>query len=193
MIQCVVCEDWYHSLHLNAEAPTSYSYSEMICGDCMQKNSFLGDYKGLAGPNLDQDEASASVDSAPSGEHSQEAKRPRLSEDACKRPKPEQNSDAHDVATFWKGNWRLNLCECSVCMKMYTDLKVEFLIDQEDTSHFYEEKGKRNEGPSSYMASLEALGTLPRVNQIDAISNYNRMKDKLFEFLQVMRDFMLHE
>lgn len=34
------------------------------------------------------------------------------------------------------------------------------------------------------MESLEALSSLPRVNQIDAITSYNQMKEKLFEFLQ---------
>lgn len=190
MIQCVICEDWLHSLHLNADVPGSNAYDEMICGECMKKNYFLADYKCLAitvVEALDNNDSAALVDSlndsAPDGELSHESKKPKLSEDACVRPK--RTSDGRDIATFWKGNWRQSLCKCSACLKLYTDLKVEFLIDPEDTTHFYEEKGKGNEGTSSYMASLEALGTLPRVNQIDAISGYNRMKDKLFEFLQV--------
>jgi E3 ubiquitin-protein ligase UBR7 len=48
----------------------------------------------------------------------------------------------------------------------------------------YEEKGKSNVKPTAYETSMEALSTLPRVNQIDAISGYNHMKDKLFEYLQ---------
>ncbi|XP_078591609.1 putative E3 ubiquitin-protein ligase UBR7 [Branchiostoma floridae x Branchiostoma japonicum] len=44
MIQCVVCEDWYHGRHLSCSPPTSVSYQEMICGACMKRCSFLWAY-----------------------------------------------------------------------------------------------------------------------------------------------------
>lgn len=45
MIQCVICEDWYHTRHLNSSfIPKVESYSEMICGNCMEKFDFLKDY-----------------------------------------------------------------------------------------------------------------------------------------------------
>jgi E3 ubiquitin-protein ligase UBR7 len=69
-------------------------------------------------------------------------------------------------------------------MKLYEEKNVQYLIDQEDTVLFYEEKGKNKPKTSIYDSSLAALSTLDRVNQVDAITSYNRMKDKLFEFLQ---------
>ena len=48
MIQCIGCEDWYHSRHLNAKMPSANAYSEMICEMCMEKNEFLRYYVGLS-------------------------------------------------------------------------------------------------------------------------------------------------
>ncbi|XP_035908786.1 putative E3 ubiquitin-protein ligase UBR7 [Anopheles stephensi] len=47
MIQCVVCEDWYHMRHLDVEEPKSAKdYGEMVCGGCMEANPFLKHYVG---------------------------------------------------------------------------------------------------------------------------------------------------
>ncbi|XP_076443083.1 putative E3 ubiquitin-protein ligase UBR7 [Babylonia areolata] len=45
MIQCVVCEDWYHGRHLGTEVPENDSYQEMICRGCMAKHPFLWAYQ----------------------------------------------------------------------------------------------------------------------------------------------------
>ncbi|XP_071963957.1 putative E3 ubiquitin-protein ligase UBR7 [Antedon mediterranea] len=44
MIQCVVCEDWYHGRHLGIGPPEYMDYQEMICTTCMDKHSFLWAY-----------------------------------------------------------------------------------------------------------------------------------------------------
>lgn len=50
MIQCIVCEDWYHTRHLNgAVVPDIDDYSEMMCHFCTEKlSSFLAYYRGYA-------------------------------------------------------------------------------------------------------------------------------------------------
>lgn len=191
MIQCVLCEDWYHSLHLNRKVPVSDAYDEMICPECMEKQSLLKDYVGLSIFEIEDADGSAvlnvtSLDESvlnETGESSPSGKRIKLSDEACVRPQ-QASRHVRNSATFWKEGWRKNLCKCSGCMKLYEEQKIDFLYDLEDTTHFYEEKGKGKEIPSDYLASLEALSSLPRVNQIDAISSYNQMKEKLFEFLQ---------
>uniref|UniRef100_H2YJI1 UBR-type domain-containing protein n=1 Tax=Ciona savignyi TaxID=51511 RepID=H2YJI1_CIOSA len=38
MIQCVVCEDWFHGRHLGAtKVPPGMEYSEMVCFDCTKR------------------------------------------------------------------------------------------------------------------------------------------------------------
>lgn len=44
MIQCITCEDWYHSRHLKLSKPVPEKYAEMICYLCMEKYDFLGYY-----------------------------------------------------------------------------------------------------------------------------------------------------
>lgn len=196
MIQCVVCEDWFHGLHLNAKVPPSEAYGEMICGSCVDKNDFIADYSGLF-VNIVEKEADLNTSSIlnvtsldesgtkrPAEDEcaSNSAKKVKLSDDACTRPKRSEERTP-GTAIFWTDG-RAHLCKCTDCLKLYADLKVDFITDMEDTTQFYEEKGKSQAKPSNYTASMDALSSLPRVNQIDAISSYNRMKDKLFEFLQ---------
>lgn len=193
MIQCIVCEDWFHSRHLNAKVPDTNLYSEMICGACGENNDFLLDYAGDAVQVVNEtlNDSTLNItsldESTVANEADEEvaAKKIKLSDDACHRPKAVLNGDMRGKATFWRDEWRKNLCKCLKCLKMYDEKKVEFLIDLEDTTHCYEEKGKEK-GPkkSMYENQLDALATLPHVNQINAISSYTRMKDKLFEFLQ---------
>ncbi|KAF2882349.1 hypothetical protein ILUMI_23833 [Ignelater luminosus] len=47
MIQCIICEDWYHSRHLGVEIP-SQNYSEMICEACVGKHQFILHYNGMS-------------------------------------------------------------------------------------------------------------------------------------------------
>ncbi|XP_053330705.1 putative E3 ubiquitin-protein ligase UBR7 [Spea bombifrons] len=44
MIQCVVCEDWFHGRHLGASPPEHLEFQEMICQGCMERCAFLWAY-----------------------------------------------------------------------------------------------------------------------------------------------------
>ncbi|XP_053553505.1 putative E3 ubiquitin-protein ligase UBR7 [Bombina bombina] len=53
MIQCVVCEDWFHGRHLGAVPPEDADYQEMVCQVCMNRCSFLWTYAAqLAVPTV---------------------------------------------------------------------------------------------------------------------------------------------
>jgi E3 ubiquitin-protein ligase UBR7 len=49
MIQCTICEDWFHSHHLpcfnQKQTPNEDEYDEMICPMCMSNNDFLWNYQ----------------------------------------------------------------------------------------------------------------------------------------------------
>ncbi|XP_031571472.1 putative E3 ubiquitin-protein ligase UBR7 [Actinia tenebrosa] len=51
MIQCVVCEDWYHSRHLGSLPPAEGDFQEMICDACMERCPFLQAYLSLSAPS----------------------------------------------------------------------------------------------------------------------------------------------
>lgn len=203
MIQCAVCEDWYHSLHLNATVPKSSAYGEMICEGCMKKNEFLADYIGFSvsvieGENEKDDSKvvieSTNNSSADGESSSHETKKIKLSEDACVRPKSDLMREAVGKTVFWKGGWRQNLCKCPACLKIYTDLKVEFLSDPEDTTHFYEEKGKGNEGPSSsYDASMEALGNYYLQSSYKIFVLFNHLQEIFLVSIKSMQSLAIIE
>uniref|UniRef100_A0A182J055 Uncharacterized protein n=1 Tax=Anopheles atroparvus TaxID=41427 RepID=A0A182J055_ANOAO len=47
MIQCIMCEDWYHMRHLDLDEPKNEkTYAEMICGTCMETYPFFRNYVG---------------------------------------------------------------------------------------------------------------------------------------------------
>ncbi|XP_010877159.1 putative E3 ubiquitin-protein ligase UBR7 [Esox lucius] len=44
MIQCIICEDWYHPRHLACVVEDSDELQEMVCETCMNKAPFLWTY-----------------------------------------------------------------------------------------------------------------------------------------------------
>ncbi|CAB1330953.1 unnamed protein product [Coregonus sp. 'balchen'] len=44
MIQCIICEDWYHPRHLGCTVEDSEELQEMVCETCMNKAPFLWTY-----------------------------------------------------------------------------------------------------------------------------------------------------
>ncbi|KAL7740277.1 hypothetical protein ACLKA6_014537 [Drosophila palustris] len=70
-------------------------------------------------------------------------------------------------------------------MELYKEQAVLFLLDAEDSAKSYEERGmKRAKDNSSYEQGIRALASMGHSQQIDAITEYNRMKDKLKDYLQ---------
>lgn len=225
MIQCIICEDWYHSLHLDTDPSASHDYFEMICGPCVDRVDFLKDYTGLcvtaitsASGGVDESllnvttEGDTSVqlkkdsgeEKTATGEEKKEgegdsgpdAKKVKLDDSEaasssaasappvkCKRP----TNPGHykKGATFWPDDWREQLCVCSDCKSLYSQLKVEYLVDTEDTVKWYGDVGMKKLAAkeSDYDRGMRQLGSLDRVRQIDAITAYNSMKDRLKTYL----------
>lgn len=101
----------------------------------------------------------------------------------CKRP---LNKIQHKIGTasFWPLNWRKHLCKCTFCYTIYENLNVTFLTDLEDTVLSYEEKGLAKARETNYDHGInKALSKLNHTTKIDVITGYNRLKDKLKEFL----------
>ena len=48
MVQCVICEDWFHGRHLGGgEIPSEEDYEELTCDSCMDRCTFLHFYSDL--------------------------------------------------------------------------------------------------------------------------------------------------
>lgn len=226
MLQCAICEDWYHLEHLGLKVKKLRNdYHETICPGCMRKHDFLQDYTGLALKRLEEldqadilvetddklksdldksiseimnisgdvengdiaepntSEPAVSDEKAATNGNEPPLKKQKIDpKTACKRPKIKTEWDA-DVATFWPVDWRLALCKCKECFALYEAANVTFLLDTEDSAAHYEEKGKNKGRETCYEQGIRALSTIGRTQQIDAITEYNRMKDKLKDYL----------
>lgn len=271
MIQCILCEDWFHSRHLNAQLPDLNGFDEMICDECTTKNEFLNYYSDYcitpkeivnetindnsvsdASANNSIDESTADInvtdaneattstgnepdlnpktekpeemlkaelnkciqdiidinksniktetectskrsictectliDDAPPNKKFKADTEPSSSNSVC--CKPTNSLKTFTGASFWKIEWRSKLCKCIKCLDMYRQNGVEYLIDEDDTVHAYQEKGKAKAANQATLSehdqTLSALSGLDRVAQIEAIMAYNKLKQKLTEFL----------
>ncbi|CAH0714726.1 unnamed protein product, partial [Brenthis ino] len=120
-----------------------------------------------------------------------ETKKPKLDTESKHCLRPRGVKKVYKGATFWPSNFRQKLCSCPECISMYKDLSVLFLTDPEDTVSAYENLGKDiiNGKPlTQYEKGLEALSSLDRIQQINALTEYNKMRDKLLDFLKSFKD-----
>jgi len=207
MIQCVVCEDWYHGRHTGmgqGGPPDDSTYAEMVCAGCVARLPFLQFYSGLAVTKVVREE-----DDAVNVEEKEEdiAKE---SEDECGKVDPvaghgdgetklDNNTvssvcpltkpapDTHTTTSmFLPMGWRSGLCKCSSCSKLYLATKTTFLTEEADTVHYYESQARERKGVLEQ--GMEALGQLDRVKQVEAIHSYNNMKENLMEYLAKFAD-----
>lgn len=209
MIQCIICEDWYHTRHLGVEIPSA-SYAEMICEGCVRQHEFLLHYDGLVVKKTSQESGEEVVEvtdtvETPKTENyldvtstvndvSDKEEVPKelgdvlsKSQDviaaitACKMPKQKS-----EVATkFYPDiNWRQQLCTCVTCLKTYQDEDVLFLIDPQDSLQVYEEKGTAKALEEERTQEQKFLNSLDRVPLMETIAAYQELKGELAEFLK---------
>lgn len=211
MIQCVICEDWHHARHLGTPVPPGSDYSEMVCQNCMEGCNFLWAYQTatLEVVKLENSVVDKEVDII-NGEISKEEilgngeNHPDVNRMPTVKVETQntggksyvgkcmfetlpskQSTQKSGVATFWPEGWRQKLCKCTKCQAMYTEMKVAYLLDDEDTVQQYEEQGKaKHSGESQYDRGMQALSGLGRVQQVEAMHEYNDMKSELKDFLK---------
>eukprot|EP00092_Neocalanus_flemingeri_P018148 GFUD01019640.1.p1 GENE.GFUD01019640.1~~GFUD01019640.1.p1 ORF type:complete len:393 (-),score=140.07 GFUD01019640.1:77-1255(-) len=204
MIQCVVCEDWYHGRHTGmgqAGPPDDSSYEEMICTECVAKLAFLQHYTGLAvvkvaKENVEDVEENIAVnvdtaggdtiDTSDVDDDKVESFVKSNAGTVCCLSKPLSNTLTTTSSMFLPSGWRSALCKCSSCIQLYSDTRTTFLTQETDTVLHYESQAceKRN----TLEQGMEALSQLDRVKQVEAIHSYNNMKENLMEYLAKFAD-----
>ncbi|RLU21895.1 hypothetical protein DMN91_006272 [Ooceraea biroi] len=177
MLQCIICEDWYHSKHLECDngVPAYNTYDEMICAGCMRKHNFLWRYasKYAVLKNSDSKSVAAAKD-----EEVEISELPK----GCQMPK--LNCTNTKGSCFWMEGWRTALCACEECKSLYNAKDIAFLLDPKDSVQAYEEAGKMNKKESQYEKGMKALASMGHVQKLTAIEEYNNMKERLMQYLQ---------
>lgn len=155
----------------------------------MNEDSTSKSTESLTNGSVEEKEKKRKLSTEETEETHDVTKKPKLDSSACMRPKSCKRK--YRGATFWPSHFRQKLCTCNECITIYKDLSVLFLTDMEDTVTAYEDlgKAKTNGAPSTqYEKGLEALSSLDRIQQINALTEYNRMRDKLLDFLKSFKD-----
>ncbi|NWU89048.1 MLO2 protein, partial [Upupa epops] len=249
MIQCIVCEDWFHGRHLGAVPPESGDFHEMVCQACMNHCHFLWAYASqlavfftyldlyLPVPpltkvnSLEDDGVVLKVEESECEEQTKEIKKESEVEpqEAKEENQTEQFNEPStssgsvcpehestdvliqvitkneapvcklkelqskpylkkDTATFWPSNWRSKLCTCEDCLKMYSELEVQFLTDECDTVLAYENKGTSDQETERRDPLMDTLNSMNRVQQVELICEYNDLKTELTDYLRRFAD-----
>jgi len=226
MVQCIICEDWYHENCLGCHFPDDNDYSEMICKKCMSDNEFLSYYQTekikiksadtntvvdeIKSEEVKTDEITTTNTEqkvSENGESNAESatKKEEITNDQTNAEKKEEEIKVNEnvaenecklkvlksklnieskqaTTTFWDENWRSQLCKCDECLKLYAEKNLEFLIDETDTVHYYEAKGKEKcQKLSQYEQGLNEISKISHVAGIEAIMEFQSMSAEFKE------------
>ena len=191
MMQCTICEDWFHTHHLlgfAACANASENYDEMICHLCMNKNQFLWFYQGYIATKTESAEANNDLIDVEI-DAKIELKMDENVECKLKHFKEKyMNLEiSQDRTCFFLNGWRNALCRCLECTNLYNNNEVSFLVKNEDTIQFYEDKGKKDEETKKVDENkliTNELSKMNHVSKIEFLNNVNDFKQELKEFLR---------
>ncbi|XP_078174654.1 PHD finger protein-like protein [Carex rostrata] len=206
MIQCCICEDWFHEDHLGLssvdEIPRDEDgepiYEDFICQKCSPPFSFLKHYPSLimSVPNLQNapqatdtntnttENGSVIDNNSPSDlktDSNSKGKEPMKDEiTKCKL-----GEDINAISTgsektgtvFLCKKWREELCKCETCIGYYAKNGVEFLIDKEDTIEEYEKTAKEKRKEKLQQQEGQEINFLNKLDHVQKIEILNGISD----------------
>uniref|UniRef100_A0A3Q3J4N5 UBR-type domain-containing protein n=1 Tax=Monopterus albus TaxID=43700 RepID=A0A3Q3J4N5_MONAL len=188
MIQCVICEDWFHTRHLGCNVVEPEELLEMVCEPCMNKAPFLWMYAAyFAVPpviSVSQPKEEIEVDVEEGGEKEEDSESfpyeqtreetgspgTATTETASCKLKELQAKGPERLrqgAVFWPYSWRSKLCTCTSCKKAYVAAEVQFLMDQLDTVEAYEKRGL--DKPFGQHLLMALTSSMDHVQQLEVI------------------------
>lgn len=216
MIQCGVCEDWFHSRHVFDKVELELNLTEMVCFLCVKKYNFLVYYHedGLleygdseADDSVDKiatenetesldsgivttPESSASASSECGNESIVDCKLEKAKQHYVDQYKTESIDESKIVSLRLDENWRQALCKCANCVSMYHTLGIDFITSKSDMVYVYEQIGlslKRKSEEDGISAISADLNKLPRVQQVEIIHGFTDFKKELEKHLEPFR------
>jgi E3 ubiquitin-protein ligase UBR7 len=206
MIQCCICEDWFHEDHLGLssveEIPRDEEgepiYEDFICQKCAPTFSFLKHYPTLimsvqnlkiapqaTDSNTNTTENGSVIEnnlpSNQKADSNSKGKEPMNDEIAeCKL-----GEDINAISTgsektgtvFLCKKWREELCKCETCISFYAKNGVEFLIDKEDTIEEYEKTAKEKRKEKLQQQEGQEINFLNKLGHVQKIEILNGISD----------------
>ncbi|CAD5208466.1 unnamed protein product [Bursaphelenchus xylophilus] len=150
MFQCCICEDWFHGEHIGIPDDVYQDLEqELVCNSCSNQYPWLIVYKAVldkklaevanvtqeTSPTTSQEPQPATEKQEPPKE---EVQTPEFN--GCTLENPEFKSSPNSNGfVFPSIEWRKLLCKCEKCKRMYEDLDIEYLLDENDSALRYVE------------------------------------------------------
>ncbi|KAK1285167.1 hypothetical protein QJS10_CPB20g02013 [Acorus calamus] len=235
MIQCCICEDWFHEDHLgldtSEEIPRDEEgepvYEDFICQECSVLCPFVKLYPPsiwvspvhIKSENITKAEGNVLENGPPTcfpekiekGASNSEAltdpttvnsesvaghsgKDSSVLENSENNKKcklgVELNSSLYALdkkkPMFLSKGWRGLLCRCEACQEFYTQKKVGFLIDKDDTIEEYERIAKQKREESKQKQVGDLLNNFNHVQKIEFLSGIADFQNEMHSFWYVI-------
>ncbi|VFQ99356.1 unnamed protein product [Cuscuta campestris] len=200
MIQCCVCEDWYHDDHLGLESSDMIPrdeegepiYEDFICQGCASVCSFLMLYPPkVFAPVPQKDKAIMKekevAENVPLSLGSSEETNGASSSEKCiiglKLSEAASADTEKSKPMFLCKNWREALCRCPSCVDLYNQKGVAFLLDKEDTIAEYEAMAKQKREMFLEKQGSEFLNKLGHIEKMEILTGIADFKNELQSFL----------
>ncbi|KAJ2849339.1 hypothetical protein IWW36_002697 [Coemansia brasiliensis] len=191
MIQCFVCNDWFHDECIG-KIPEEDEYTDHICRDCTAKYSALrliNSDKAIYGRifegkvvELESSSVAAAVSLPADLSDSDEPARKKARPDMCRRRRDTEAVDARQpFDMFMADGWKEHICTCIECMREIEKDGLMFLLKEEEVVE-PEEDDTRTE--SLYESALRQLQSMDRSQAVDAAAAYHSLSSKLKEYLR---------
>ncbi|CAF0986856.1 unnamed protein product [Adineta ricciae] len=173
MLQCMICEDWFHSQHLGVPLPMEENESDqmdMICQTCVNKHPFLSHY-----------DESRAVTSPPVENNAVASSTP-----LCLLSSNSGNVNSNELHTiFLRDGWRKRLCRCDQCCKLYDDVNLTVVFNDDDAVQEYEKQAlAKSENLDGDKLLADSLKGLDHVKKLEVLQGINDFKKSLGDFLR---------
>ncbi|CAH9092801.1 unnamed protein product [Cuscuta epithymum] len=213
MIQCCVCEDWFHEQHLGLQSSDMIPrdeegdpvYEDLICQGCAHVCAFLMLYPPTVFASVSQKDATSSMkdkevaESLPLSLGSLEET--NVASSSVETPVNNKLNGAsqkcilglnlseavanleESKSIFLCKNWREILCRCPKCVEFYNQKGVGFLLDKEDTIAEYEAIAKQKREILKEQQSSDFLNKLGHIEKMEILSGIADFKNEFQSFL----------
>ncbi|KAL3619179.1 hypothetical protein CASFOL_036749 [Castilleja foliolosa] len=206
MIQCCVCEDWFHEEHIglqpNDKIPRDEEgeplYMDFICQGCAPVCSFLNYYPQIiSAPETTSDtldRKAVSENTHPtSPANTTNSATVSNADGVIKKCNTEAAgpsttcliqdlvgnpiTDENNKPLFLFKNWREILCRCEKCSDLYAQQRISFLPDKEDSIAEYERMAKQRRSENMQKQEGDEMNFLNNLGHVEKMEILSGISD----------------